>query len=227
MSSKLEAHFDKSVETPNLYEEHIDAWAGLLGAAGFANKTWRIATLIMFLVAAIGWGLFSYMAIFGQFRVAALRIDTMGRTAFVGSAEALVPGQPSNQQVAWFLREWVTWAKSVPNDQVVYNNNIRRAENFLTSDGLAIYQAEMRKDPPKERMSRGAVLVEVTGVHFLGHNEWAVDYTESEFRQGTITSKSPYTMRINTVFITPEGEEDLIKNPISTYIDLYSVTGSR
>lgn len=224
---QLDSNYENSTGLPDPYDSNIDSWAGLLGAAGFAKKSWRNATAIMFIFAAVGWGMFAYMAVSGQFRVATIQVDQAGRTSYVGSNTAIIPGKPENEQTAWFLREWVNWVYSVPRDQVIYGNNIRRAQKFLTGNGLSLLKKSMAEDPPDQRLARGLILIEVTGVHHLGENEWVVDFIESEFRQGNITAKSSLSLRLNTVFIPPENEEALSLNPISTYIDVYSITKNR
>lgn len=194
-------------------------WDSRIGSARMQAFNWRLAffsAMVVVLVLAGGLIFQSTKATVSPYVV---EVGKDGTAAAVGLASAQ-KYVPKDEEIKYFLTQFVFKTRSVPADSVMYKQNWLMAYSFMEKTAANKMNNLMAKDQQISLLEkRHTVLVSIVSVLQTTKDSWQIRWKEEIYDQNG-NSKESYAMTgLFTISLqTPQNEKELLNNPLSIYI---------
>jgi type IV secretion system protein TrbF len=151
-----------------------------------------------------------------------------GEVKNVGKLEN-VQYKPNEAVIRYFLSQFISDARQIGLDNVVYQINQHRVRAFLTEQAAAKMSAEWNAEHRKEQFGQKTVQVQIVSILPVKGNDsltnsYQVRWNEEEVEIGSAVKKTiPMTGIFTVKMIPPQGLNDENKdNPIGIYFSDFS-----
>lgn len=212
----------------NPYLNARRTWNEHVGAVLSSRQAWQAAALAAMLTALAAVGGLAYVASKSRFVPYVVEVDTLGRAAAVGRADAAAKADERVVHAA--LASFVADARAVSFDRSAQNAAIWRVFAMLRSGDPATAKiTEYMKDPatsPTKRAEEFSVGVEIASVLRQTRETWEVNWTEKIWnRQGVRVEQRRMRALITAYSIPPTSsttEDEIRKNPMGIFVRDFS-----
>nr|NUR36466.1 conjugal transfer protein TrbF [Sphingomonas sp.] len=202
-------------ETP--FQRAGQLWDERMGSARVQARSWRlIAFGCLGLTAASSAGLL-WLSLQSRVVPYIVEVDRLGEARAVAPADAKY--QPTDPQIAWFLRHFVSDVRSVSLDPVLMRQNWLAAYDFTTKRGAVFLGDYARSADPFGHVGERTVSVQVTSVVRASDKSFQVKWIETAYERGAQAGVSHWTAILTIEMAPPSSAEDLRKNPLGIYVD--------
>lgn len=211
---------ESGVETP--YLRARKEWDDRLGTSVVQAKNWRLAFMLSALLSLGLFGLNLYQVT--QHKVVPFIVglnQETGEPKIFGKVDQK-PYEPREEEIRYFLSQFVQYVRAVPSDPVVIKKNWLLAYQFLRPKASTLLNSITNADEqsPLKRIGQEtatAALISVTRV--AGSESFQVRWKEARFSKNGAPVED-YTMTgVFTIEIdTPKDEETLLANPLGLFI---------
>lgn len=211
---------ENSVETP--YLRARKEWDERLGMTVVQAKNWRMAFMLSALL-CLGLFLLNVYQVTQQ-KVVPFIVgvnEQTGEPRVFGKVDHK-PYEPREEEIRYFLSQFVQYVRAVPSDPVVIKKNWLLAYQFLRPSASTLLNNITNTDinSPLKRIGQEtatAALISVTRV--AGSESFQVRWKEARFTKNgapieDYTMTGVFTFEIDT----PEDEEALLANPLGLFI---------
>src|SRR5690606_23388974 len=113
-----------------------------------------------------------------------VEVDQLGEARAVTPAEAEY--RPTDPQIAWHLRRFISNVRSRSLDPVLMRENWLAAYDFATDRGALFLNEYARAANPFAEVGRKTVSVQVTSVVRASDTSFQVKWTENQFERGSL-----------------------------------------
>jgi|SRR6516165_6251361 type IV secretion system protein VirB5 len=208
-------------ETPFLAA--AQEWDRRVGDARVQARNWRymaFGSAATNLIFAAG---FAYEATRTHIAAYYVPIDSMGKPGVIQQADTTY--NPTDAEISSFLAEWVGNMFSKPIDPIVMKQNMTKAFSELAGQGVTTVTAWAQSNSPTANMGHEAITVDVNSVLQRSPTTYQVDWTETEYEDGAMTSTEQYTGLFQITVHQPTDSATMLNNPLGLYIS--SISWSR
>lgn len=184
---------------------------------------WRLAALGAIAVGIIAVSGLIYVS--SQQKVVPFVVELDGDSKVVRVARADQLVTPNANQIVASLAEWVTGARTVYGDLRAQSKlmDVTYARTLPGSPALKMLGEYHEANNPYQRASSEAVDVAINAVLPSGGDTWRVEWTETTKQaSGQTLGIHSWSGLFTVVFVAPEGEAQIIKNPLGIYVKEFS-----
>ena len=128
---------------------------------------------------------------------------------------------PQNEEIAYFIGQFLLHTRSLPLDPVVYRQNWATAYNFLTRDAATKMNAEVKQDKIAENFGKQTVQVSIVSILPVdgSNGSYQARWNEEVFIVGSGEKQViPMTGTFTTLIIPAKDKETLRVNPLGLYL---------
>ncbi len=198
------------------YQKAAQIWDERIGSARVQARSWRLMAFgSLFLSAGLGAGLI-WQSARGTIVPWVVQVDRLGQAQVVAPATAGYT--PADQQIAWYLAQFIGDVRSLSSDAVVVRHNWLRAYDFTTTSGAVALNDYARLNDPFSRIGHEQVEVDVSSVIRASLGSFRVAWTERHYRDGAFVGTERWTAIMSIVLRTPRDADHLRKNPLGIYV---------
>ncbi len=202
-------------ETP--YQKAGQEWDERIGSARVQARNWRlIAFGNLFLSAGLGLGLI-WQSTHGSIVPWVVQVDKLGQAQAV--APAIADYRPADPQIAWYLAQFISDIRSVPDDPVIVRQDWLRAYDFTTDQGAVTLNDYARNNDPFAQIGKVQVAVDISSVIRASGDSFQVAWVERHYEDGSLAATEHWTAILTVVVSPPTNAEQLQKNPLGIYIN--------
>ena len=137
---------------------------------------------------------------------------------------------PQEAEIKYFLSKFIINSRGIPLDPVVYKSQLRSAYAFLTKDGAAKFDSDIKSEKTMEKFGHKTVQINITSVLPVDNGKmtdegkhYQIRWNEEEY---TIGGSDKVTIPMSGIFtvknIHIKDEKALEDNPLSLYISDFS-----
>ena len=162
-----------------------------------------------------------YICMTAKFKTYVVRVnDTTGEVSSGVELKARAYN-PQQAEIQFFLREFIRNARSVPNDLVVYRQNLQKASYFLTGDATKKYQNLLIKEGRTLDKIQGQMIEPTISTLQLQpgmDRTYQIRWIEETFSGAGPQTRAAYS-GLFTVTVEPPSQEALLQvNPLGLKI---------
>lgn len=202
-------------ETP--YQRAGQLWDERIGTARVQAKHWR---LLAFALLALSGGLsaaLTWQALQSRVVPYVVEVDALGEARAVAPADVVY--RPTDPQIAWALRRFITNIRSKSLDPVLMRQNWLDAYDFVTPRGAVFLGDYARATDPFASIGDRTVSVQVTSVVRASDRSFQVKWTETAYERGSLAGTARWTAILTVAVKPPKDADTLRKNPLGLYVD--------
>ena len=211
---------NEPVETPYLRAK--EEWDRRIGTTVVQAKNWRLGFFSCALLALIMTGLNAYQLT--QRKVVPFIVSVnpeSGEAAVIGKALE-INYTPKEQEIKYFLSQFIQNVRSVPSDPVVIKRNWLTAYLFLRKQAANLLNemTNSSEDSPAKKIGEQTIMVKPISVVRVGDsNSFQARWKESRFSKNGAPIEE-YTMAgvFSVEVETPGDEQTLTANPLGIFI---------
>lgn len=197
-------------------------WDDRIGATVVQARNWRVACIGALTISLVLAGGLIFLSTQNKTVPVIVGIDKERGEPVVFGKVSEHSYQPQAQEIKYFLSQFVTLVRGVPQDPVLIKQNWLKAYAFLRHDAANVLNDVTNKDPesPLKKIGAQTVIVQpLSVVQVADGNSFQARWEESIYnQQGNPVQR--YTM--NGVFTIelepPRDEKALNQNPLGLYI---------
>jgi type IV secretion system protein VirB5 len=202
------------------YEKAEAIWDARIGSARVQAYNWRLIAIIMTITC---------MGLAGGLVFMSTKSSVMPYIVEVGpdGARAIGPAQqqqyvPKEQEIKYFLSQFILYIRAIPTDPVLYRQNWNLAYGLMRQEAANKMTNIVQQEKMFEKLGKETVQVEVISVLPVTKDSWQVNWNETDYNNGT--KGDSYKMSgIFTIDLgTPKTEQELSINPLGIYIKDFS-----
>ena len=209
--------YGQTPEPATPYQRAAQAWDERLGTARVQAKNWR---LIAFGCLSLSIGLAGGLVwLSAQSRITpyVVEVDKVGEALAIGPA--VVPYNPTDAQIAYYLARFITDVRSLPLDPVVLRQNWLEAYAYATDHGAVFLNDFTRTHDPFKAVGDRSVSVQVTSVVRVSGESFQVKWTEQIYDHDSLAKTERWTAILTIVVRQPRTADVLRKNPLGIYVN--------
>jgi len=191
-------------------------WDGRYGEAVVQARNWRVVAMGSLLISALLaggtiWALqqrsdIPYVVV----------LDQQGDTMRLELAEKAYT--PSEAQIAYHLRQWITWVRARPLDPLLFKKNWEQAYAFLSGEAKAKMNSHAREHDPKAELGRVARDVRIKNIRQRTPNAFEVAWIEEDWQDGQRVRQAHYSGSFLIEITPPTTAEKILQNPLGILI---------
>ena len=202
-------------ETP--YQKAAQIWDERIGSARVQAKNWRlIAFGNLFLSAGLGLGLV-WQSTHGNVVPWVVQVDKLGQAQAV--APAVADYRPADPQIAWYLAQFISDVRSIPDDPVVVRQDWLRAYDFTTDQGAVALNDYARNNDPFAQIGKVEIAVDISSVIRASDDSFQVAWVERHYEDGSLATTEHWTAILTVAVSPPTNADQLQKNPLGIYVN--------
>jgi type IV secretion system protein TrbF len=202
-------------ETP--YQKAAQIWDERIGSARVQAKNWRlIAFGNLFLSAGLGLGLV-WQSTHGSVVPWVVQVDKLGQAQAV--APAVADYRPADPQIAWYLAQFISDVRSIPDDPVVVRQDWLRAYDFTTDQGAVALNDYARNNDPFAQIGKVEIAVDISSVIRASDDSFQVAWVERHYEDGSLATTEHWTAILTVAVSPPTNADQLQKNPLGIYVN--------
>jgi type IV secretory pathway TrbF-like protein len=201
-------------QTP--YLRAAQQWDYRIGDARAQARNWRLMAFCSIAIAAVFAGGFVYEA--SRVRVAAyfVPIDERGKP---GRVEPIGNNYtPTSAAIIYFLSEWTRTMFAKPTDPIVSRENLLKDFAVLRGQAATTMNEWATANDPMKDLGHVARTVTVTAILQRSDRSWQVEWTETNFTEGSKSSTLRYTGLFTIEVVPPTNQSELLANPLGLHI---------
>ncbi len=211
------ARYGHTPEPGTPYQKAAQVWDDRIGSARVQAKNWRlIAFGNLFLSTGLGLGLV-WQSNHGSVVPWVVQVDKLGQAQAV--APAVTDYRPTDPQIAWYLAQFISDVRSVPDDPVIVRQDWLRAYDFTTDQGAVALNDYARSNDPFAQIGKAQVAVEISSVIRASSASFQVAWVERHYEDGSLSSTEHWTAILTVVVSPPTNADQLQKNPLGIYVN--------
>ena len=132
--------------------------------------------------------------------------------------------KPNEKEMKYFLSQFVTWTRSLPDDSVVIKQNWKTAYRFLNSKSKTLLNHWIEVNgSPLTRMKEENVIVDISNISRLSDNTYQAQWKEQHFtKAGEAKETQEWVGNFTVIVIQPKTEEEIFVNPLGLTLTDFS-----
>jgi len=202
-------------ETP--YQRAGQLWDERIGSARVQARNWRLMAFGgLFLTTGLATALV-WQSLQSRVVPYVVAVDRLGEALAVAPADAQY--EPTDPQIAWFLRRFISDIRSRSLDPVLMRQNWLEAYDFVSRRGAIFLGDYARHANPFSGVGDTTVSVQVTSVVRASPTSFQVKWAESTFERGALADSSHWTAIVTISVKPPRDADTLRKNPLGLYVE--------
>lgn len=186
-----------------------------------AAANWRRAFFLclMFCAFSVGWNYWQST----QSQLIPYVVEVREGEAAVVAPAAQAVYTPREEEVKYFLWQFVDKLRSLPQDRVLLKKNWSDAYAFASDPTSAKIAGYMRDGEMKKRIAEDTVAVSLRSITKSAGNSYQIRWTETRFSaDGKIQDKANMYGLFTVSFAVPKDEKALRVNPLGVMITDYN-----
>ncbi|MBT1077217.1 conjugal transfer protein TrbF [Geobacter grbiciae] len=204
------------------YQLAQEEWDKRIGSARVQAKNWRITAIGTIGVAAIAVCGLIYQSSKTQVVPYVVQVNSEGIVQAAGPAKQMNYA-PGENEIKFFLSQFVTSVRSLPLDPVVAKNSWLKAYQYLRQGAANTLNEIAQKEQPFSHIGQETVAVQVINVTAMSKDTYQVRWNETVYnREGVTIGSQSMTGLFSIEFQPPKDEKTLMVNPIGLYIKQFS-----
>lgn len=191
--------------------------------------TWKIMTLIMSLFFAVSFSLCVYLTTRTSLVPYIVKVDGNGVPKVLGELDK-IEYTPTEAEYNYFVREFISRARAIPRDQVLYNINYRKNSFYLKEESLSKYNAMIQDMNVTEKLKLNyAVEVNIISCQKIANTEntFQIRWEEKEY-DNTGLLKMEGSKRLSCILVVRKEKieklEEIENNPLGLKIVDFNLT---
>lgn len=133
--------------------------------------------------------------------------------------------EPNANTVNYFLRNWLTYLRSVSSDPQIVQQNVTRLYQVVTGTAADKATEYIEATDPIARSRNETVTIKIASILPLSESTYQIDFRETVFTtQRTVRSDDHYRAVVHTALYTPRTIEQQTYNPIGLYVTDFDIT---
>lgn len=133
--------------------------------------------------------------------------------------------EPNANTVNYFLRNWLTYLRSVSSDPQIVQQNVTRLYQVVTGTAADKATEYIEATDPIARSRNETVTIKIASILPLSDSTYQIDFRETVFTtQRTVRSDNHYRAVVHTALYTPRTIEQQTYNPIGLYVTDFDIT---
>lgn len=210
----------KSPETA--YQRAQDEWDNRIGTTRVQAKNWRVVAFSSIAAAVVAIGGLIYQSSKSQVVPYVVQVNNDGIVQAVGPAKQ-VNYAPGQNEIKFFLGQFISSVRSLPLDPVVAKNSWLKAYQYLRQQAANTLNEIAQKEQPFARLGQETVAVQIVNVNPMSKDTYQVRWNETSYNKEGITISTRSMTGIFSIEIQPpKDEKTLMTNPIGLYINQFS-----
>lgn len=218
-------NFRPGMHVTSPYMKARAEWDNRLGHTTVQARNWRTA---FFFIAFISCGLLGMCAFQISQRKLVPVVVTVnsenGAPSVIGKVGETVY-EPKDQEIKYFLSQFIQKVRAVPADQVLIKKNWLEAYKFLRRSASVSLNAMINEDPESPFKKIGEQTVTVQPISIIRVNNSAsfqVRWTEAVYgKTGALEEQYTMTGVFTTEVSPPLDEETVLTNPLGIFISTF------
>jgi len=202
-------------ETP--YHRARQVWDDRIGSARIQARNWRLMAFTSTLLTAGFAAALVWQSLHGTVVPWVVEVDQLGQPQAVAPASAAFT--PSDAQIAYHLRQFITDVRSIPADPIVVRQNWLQAYDFATAKGAQALNGYAQTNDPFALIGQKSVAVDITTVIRASSDSFRITWVEKGFTAGQLVSTEHWSAIVTIVVAPPRDADHLTKNPLGIYVD--------
>lgn len=204
------------------YQLAQEEWDNRIGSARVQAKNWRTAALGTIGLAAIAVVGLIYQSSKSQVVPYVVQVNSEGIVQAAGPAKQ-VNYTPGENEIKFFLSQFVNHVRSLPMDPVVAKNSWLQAYQYLRQPAANTLNEIAQKEQPFSRIGQETVAVQIVNVTSISKDTYQVRWNETNYnREGVTVGTRSMTGVFSIEFQPPTEEKKLMVNPLGLYIKQFS-----
>lgn len=207
----------KSGEQDSPYQRAKQSWDDRLGTAYGQVRAWRWVAITALALASVSLSVLLWFINTSHDKVFIAQVTKAGQVVNVAPLVRRIT--PTQAEVEYFLKEFISNMRSLPLDPVLAKQHWLKAYHFLSESGAKTFNQFMQTAHPEKQLGKQTVLVKINDVNPMSQNTYAIDWQE------TITSVDKqhnsvkqYSGVFTLAFKSPKNQADILVNPLGLYI---------
>lgn len=211
---------DKAPITP--YQRAKEEWDSRIGNARVQAKNWRTVTFGSVAVTAVAVLGLIYQSSKSQVVPYVVQVNSAGVVQAAGAAKQ-INYHPGDNEIKFFLSNFVNCVRALPIDPVVAKNNWLQAYQFLRQQAANTLNEIAQKEDPFSRIGQETTSVQVININSVSKNTYQVRWKENIYNREGVTIGTRLMTGLFTIEFQPPTEEKiLLVNPLGIYIKQFS-----
>ena len=209
----------KAPVTP--YEAAEGIWDRKIGSARVQAYNWRLMALGLLAACLCLVASLVFMSTKSSVTPYVVEVGPDGaRAVGLATAEKYIP---KDQEIKYFLNQFILKTRTIPTDAVVSKQNWTAAFAMLRPAAAEKLTSIVKKENPVGRIGRETAQVNVLVIVPVSKNTWQIRWGEDIYNAGG-GLKEAYKMTglFTLEFGTPSTEKELVSNPLGMYITDFS-----
>lgn len=204
------------------YQRAQDEWDNRIGTTRVQAKNWRVVAFSSIAAAVVAIGGLIYQSSKSQVVPYVVQVNNDGIVQAVGPAKQ-VNYAPGQNEIKFFLGQFISSVRSLPLDPVVAKNSWLKAYQYLRQQAANTLNEIAQKEQPFARLGQETVAVQIVNVNPMSKDTYQVRWNETTYNKDGITISTRSMTGIFSIEIQPpKDEKTLMANPIGLYINQFS-----
>jgi type IV secretory pathway TrbF-like protein len=202
------------------YEKAEGVWDNVIGSARVQAYNWRLMAIIMTFTCLCLVGALVFMSTKSSVQPYVIEVGPDGARA-VGLAKD-VNYIPKEQEIKYFLSQFVLKTRSLPSDPVVSKQNWTTAYSLMRPEAGTKMTSIVQKDNIVAKVGRETIQVNLSVIIPLSQDSWQIRWNEDVYTNGALKESYKMSGVFTVEFGTPKDEKELLTNPLGIYIKDFS-----
>ena len=132
---------------------------------------------------------------------------------------------PNANTVNYFLRNFITYLRTVSSDPQIVQQNVTRLYQMVTGAASEKATDYIEATNPMNRLRNETVTIRIASILPLSDTTYQIDFRETVFTSSrNVSSDEHYRAIVHTALYTPRTIEQQTYNPIGLYVTDYEIT---
>lgn len=220
---------EKKEEKLNRYEEAKRNHFNMYMNQSKAIHSWKLVSFIMFLFFLIAFATVIYLSTRTSLIPYIIEVDQFGVPKVIGEIDK-IKYSPKESEYNFFVREFITRARAIPKDRVLYNSNYKKNMYFLKEESFSKYNAMINDMEATRKLEENhAVEVNIVSSQKVPNSEntYQIRWEEKEYDASGFNVTSGVKRLSCMIVITEEKLkklEEIAVNPLGLKIIDFNLT---
>ncbi len=213
----------------NRYEEAKRNHFNMYMNQSKAIHTWKLFTFIMSFFFLISFATSVYLSMRTSLIPYIIEVDQFGVPKVIGEIDK-IKYSPKEAEYSFFVREFITRARAIPKDKVLYNSNYKKNMYFLKEESISKYNTMINDMEATRKLEENhAVEINIVSCQKVANTEntYQIRWEEKEY-DGNGFSVVSGIKRLSCIMVITEEKlkklEEIAINPLGLKIIDFNLT---
>jgi len=224
MSKTKNQNFSPVKPVLNPYDRARNEYDNLIGTTRLQSQNWKRISLSLIFLLALSISNNIYLSSKSAIQAYVIEVEHSGMVKKIGVVEESIY-QPKLAAIKYFLTQFITDIRTIPDDMVLLKKQHYRAFNFVTPRGYKQLKSYEKKFKPFSLFQKQIVSIEFKSILESSERSYQVKWKETIFfKDHQPVSQLEYSGIFSIEIHSPTSDVVLNNNPLGIFIDFFSIS---